>query len=189
MAKRAKARLLYPEISLSERLGALGSKAALVYTWLLPAADDQGRVEGSPRRIKTLMLPFVDDVSVGDIQEALTGLESAGMVILYADDHDRSLIQIMEWFEYQGGLRHKNPSRHRPPPGWEDQVTEKVRDDRGRFTPQTASAPEVACPECGVVGQPTKSDNVLICSACKHYVGEYNSDGSITWRWDIKPIE
>ncbi len=177
MSRRAKARLLYPEIFVSERLGALGSKGALTYTWLLAICDDQGRALASPRRIKTLVFPFVDDIAVSDIEEALKGLEKAGLIILYTGSDDRPLLQFERWFDHQGGLPFKNESILQPPPGWEeDQVSEqKARDSQGRFVPQpkgprpaTQVKGELACPSCAVIAKPIREGNLLLCSGCRY---------------------
>ena len=183
MSRRAKARLLYPEIFVSERLGGLGSKVCHIYTWLLAAADDQGRSLASPRRIKTLVLPFVDDLSADDVEEGLKRLEKVGLIILYPGSDGRPLLQFERWFDHQGGLPYKSASLLEPPPGWEeDQVSEqKARDGQGRFTRQPKARPaQEACPECGVVIEPGKSVDPLDCS-CGHHIGKSDADGRIIW--------
>ena len=52
MPRKAKARLLYPSISTSERVSNLGAKGALIYTWLLAHCDDQGRYAGGVRKVR-----------------------------------------------------------------------------------------------------------------------------------------
>ena len=140
MAGKAKARLLYSTISASERVSGLGAKGALVYTWLLAHCDDQGRFSGTPRKVKALVLPLVDEVSVDEIDTALDAMEQADLIIRYCSGVHHDLIQVTDWWEYNQGLRVVAPSRYPPPPGWQDRVTD--RDKMGRFSGSRPQRPK-----------------------------------------------
>ena len=134
MSAKAESRLIYNSISTSERVSSLGVKGALLYTWLITHCDAQGRLPGKPRIIKQLVVPFVDEITVEDVTQALESMEDKKLVTLYKDDTGRSLIQVLDWWEWQAGLRYKSASRYQAPQGWEDRVTQ--RDDDGRFAKQ-----------------------------------------------------
>lgn len=141
MPRKASARLLYPTVSISERIAELGVKGALLFTWLFAHSDDQGRYAGSTRKVKAEVVPLLEDISVDDVDKALDDMKNTDLIIRYTDDKKRELIQIVDWWEFQHGLRFKNPSRYPPPDGWQDKVTESpLRDDRGKFKSTEESA-------------------------------------------------
>jgi hypothetical protein len=136
MPRKAKARLLYSTVSTSERVAGLGVKGALIFTWLLAHCDDQGRYAGSAKRIKAEVVPMLDDISVEDVEKALEDMKKAKppLILQYSDDRYGELIQIADWWEFQNGLRFRNPSRHPPPEGWRDDVRQPpARDTEGKF--------------------------------------------------------
>lgn len=131
MSGKAESRLIYSSISTSERVSSLGVKGALLYTWLITHCDAQGRIPGKPTIIKQLVVPFIDEVTVEDITEALELMEGEKLIILYEDKKGRSLIQVTDWWDWQTGLKYKAASHYEAPEGWEDRITS--RDDGGRF--------------------------------------------------------
>ncbi len=135
MPHKARARLLYHTISTSERIAGLGVKGALIFTWLLAHADDQGRYGGSAKKVKAEVVPFIEEITLEDVEKALAGMAKAQLIIRYASG-STSLIQIADWWEFQAGLRVKYASRYPPPEGWDDQIKEPPeRNDVGRFKP------------------------------------------------------
>ena len=130
MAGKAESRLIYNSISTSERVASLGIKGALLFTWLITHCDCQGRMPGKPKVIKQQVVPFIEDITAPDIQEALSLMHNQKLIIRYVDRKERPLIQIVDWWDWQN-LKYKSPSHYDPPEGWEDRVTQ--RDDDGRF--------------------------------------------------------
>lgn len=130
MSGKAESRLIYNSISTSERVSSLGAKGALLYTWLIPHCDSQGRLQGKPKVLKQLLVPFIDEITAEDVAEALELMERERLIIRYEDDAGRPLIQIVDWWEWQTGLRYKAPSHYQAPKGWEDRVTPR---ENGRF--------------------------------------------------------
>ena len=53
------------------------------------------------------------------------------LITLYTDDKGRALIQVLDWWEWQKGLKYKATSHYQAPEGWVDKVT--PRDETGRF--------------------------------------------------------
>jgi hypothetical protein len=131
MSGKAESRLIYNSISTSERVSSLGVKGALLYTWLITHCDTQGRMPGKPVVVKQQVVPFLDDFTIEDVAQLLQLMEKEKLVILYEDNKGRSLIQIVDWWEWQTGLKYRAPSHYQAPKGWEDRIT--TRDDNGRF--------------------------------------------------------
>ena len=132
MSAKAESRLIYSTISTSERIASLGVKGALLYTWVITHCDAQGRLQGKPTVLKQLVVPFMDEIAAEDITEALELMEQQKLVTLYADETGRPLIQVLDWWEWQTGLRYWPASHYQAPDGWEDKVTS--RDEYGKFT-------------------------------------------------------
>jgi hypothetical protein len=76
----AQSRMLNKCISLSERVADLKSdQCRLLYTWIIPHADDFGLVVSSPRKIKATVFPMVD-CTAEDIGNHLEDMESHGLI-------------------------------------------------------------------------------------------------------------
>ena len=130
MSGKAESRLIYNSISTSERVASLGVKGALLYTWLIPHCDSQGRMLGKPRVVKQQVVPFLDDLTIEDVTQLLQLMEKVKLIRLYEDEKGRQLIQVEDWLDYQK-LRYMAPSHYQAPEGWEDEIT--PRDEKGRF--------------------------------------------------------
>lgn len=142
MPRKAQARMLYASISESMRIAALGVKGALTYILLIAHCDDQGRYAGNAKRVKGVVVPFFDDITEDDIEQALKQMEASRLIIRYTVNQ-MPLIQIADWWEFNQSLRFINPSRYPPPDKnlegkpWEDRVKVRppqAKDGYGRFT-------------------------------------------------------
>ena len=131
MSGKAEARLIYNSVSTSERVASLKVKGALLFTWLITHCDSQGRTPGKPKVIKQQVVPFIDEIIVEDVTEALELMKDQRLIICYEDSKGRLLIQIVDWWDWQTGLRYRGASHYEAPPNWEDRVTS--RDDSGKF--------------------------------------------------------
>ena len=131
MAGKAESRLIYNSISTSERVASLGVKGALLFTWLITHCDCQGRVQGKPIVTKQLVVPFIDEITVEDIEEALSLMVNQKLIIYYQDSKNRQLIQVVDWWDWQTGLKYKAASHYEAPPDWQDNVTQR---EKGRFS-------------------------------------------------------
>jgi len=137
MSKKARARMLASSISVSPRVNAMMLKSALIYTWLLSHADDQGRLPFNPATLKGIICPLRVDISEQDISCALAEMEERGLVETYTPEDFtwspvHELLQIKDWWDYQH-LRDPQPSKYPPPRGWRDKVGSQQRDERGRY--------------------------------------------------------
>jgi hypothetical protein len=131
MAGKAESRLIYNSISTSERVSSLGVKGALLFTWLITHCDTQGRIQGKPKVVKHLVVPLIDEITVEDVEEALELMEEQKLIQRYEDNTARPLIQVVDWWEWQKGLRYKVASHYQAPDGWIDKITN--RDGDGKF--------------------------------------------------------
>lgn len=131
MSGKAEARLIYNSISTSERVASLKVKGALLFTWLITHADSQGRMQGKPKVIKQLVVPFLDEITVEDVTECINLIKDQKLIVCYEDSKGRPLIQVADWWDWQSALRYRGASHYEAPPNWEDRVTS--RDDSGKF--------------------------------------------------------
>jgi hypothetical protein len=108
-------RLLWTGISDSKKMKAIkGEKVfrlgcRLVYTWLLPWCDDDGRMPGHPLKILANVVPN-EGFTLIEIQKILTELSRVGLIIWYSPlgpvSHplqisDDLFIQVLDWDKYQ----------------------------------------------------------------------------------------
>jgi len=137
MTRKARARMLAPSISTSERVNVLSLKAALIYTWLITHCDDQGRMGSSPGTIKGIVCPLRIDISEDDIRRVLVEMEERGLIKTYKPEDFtwspiQELLQVLDWWDYQH-LRDPQPSKYPAPRGWQDKVGTQSRDEQGRY--------------------------------------------------------
>lgn len=132
MVRRARARMIAPTISVSDRVNRIPLKAALIYTWMIPHADDQGRMNGTPEIVKAIVVPLRTDITVDDVKHAIGTLQTYGLIDWYDDNGKGDIIQLLNWWDFQA-LRNPAPSKYPPPIGWTDRVGTQKRDDFGRF--------------------------------------------------------
>lgn len=72
-------------ISTSPRLAALKNDThRLIYTWLIPFLDVEGRMEADPRIIKGYICPLLDHITLKIIDAALHDMAVADLIVLYA---------------------------------------------------------------------------------------------------------
>jgi hypothetical protein len=101
----------------------------LVYTWLLPWCDDDGRIIGEPLSILANVVPN-EGFEVGEIEKILAELDNVELIRWYSIDGER-FIQIVGWEEHQRIRKDRyKPSRY---PAWkpgDDRVTTSCQPTR-----------------------------------------------------------
>ena len=142
MSGKAESRLIYSSISTSERVSSLGVKGALLHTWLITHCDSQGRIPGTPKVIKAQIVPFLDEITIDDITLALEQMVEQNLIISYTDNRKHRLIQVVDWWDWQTGLKYRASSHYQPPDGWEDRLT--PRDEMGRFSEDNSQVSNVS---------------------------------------------
>jgi hypothetical protein len=89
--------------------GEIGEFVQLVYTLLLPYADDFGRQEGDPFTVKHKVLP-TSTRPESEFSAALARLRDAGLILWY-DSDEGQVIEIVGFDEHQVGLHKRTNSR------------------------------------------------------------------------------
>ena len=97
----AKGRMLKKEISVSKKLGALKSDSArLLYTWLIPWLDIEGRYTADPDILKGHLFPKIESMTKSKINKLLIELAKMGLIYLYKSDGEQYL-QFTKFSEMQ----------------------------------------------------------------------------------------
>jgi DnaD/phage-associated family protein len=127
-------RVLSRSISLSESMADIGDPChILIATWLIPHADDQGRMVARQRKLKAQVFPMLDAIAAVDITSALENMAEVGMVQLYTAPDGTPLLQFLSWWKWNDGQRWIYASNFPAPDGWQDRVRVNNKD-----VPQTA---------------------------------------------------
>lgn len=110
----AERRMISKVISISEKVNSLSLFGRLLYTWMIPHADDFGRLPGSPAKVRALVVPMADE-TVKDVEEALAAMHEKGLIIWYEVNGEK-FIQITNFEKHQQGLHKRTPSKFPAPP-------------------------------------------------------------------------
>lgn len=95
----AKARMLHKTISISEQVNNLPLPAQLLFTWLIPHADDEGRLKGNAKHIKVMVVPS-HDWTPTQIQSFLEEINRVGLIYYWEND-GQHYIEFPNWKNYQ----------------------------------------------------------------------------------------
>lgn len=96
---RFRIRTIKPELYRDEKIARLPIPVRYLWGGLIAHADDEGRLEGHPSAIRSLVFPF-DDLTAKKVDDWLGMLEQAGVIYRYqADDLER--IELRNWARHQ----------------------------------------------------------------------------------------
>lgn len=95
----AKARMLHKKISVSIQVNKLTLPARLLFTWMIPHADDEGKMKGDPEFIRATVVPMVK-WSFKKIREYLDEIRNNGL-IYYWQENNEWFIEFIKWSEHQ----------------------------------------------------------------------------------------
>jgi len=79
-------RSLGKRISHSKRVNKLSIRAMLLYTWLIPQYDDDGRIDGDPEDLKYNVFPRREDITVDDLVDDIEAMVALDLVTWYEVD-------------------------------------------------------------------------------------------------------
>jgi hypothetical protein len=135
----AEGRMLKKAISMSRRLADLKTDSArMLYTWIIPHLDVEGRFYANPEMIKGSVVPRVKDFDEAKIQDCLTDMANVGLIILYKIDGDLYL-QLRKFKDHQK-LRPKREAKSIIPspllPDKPRTMPAQVPDNSGSMTAQ-----------------------------------------------------
>jgi len=88
----AEGRMLKRAITTSKKLSELKTDSArLLYTWLIPFLDVEGRYYGDPAVIKGSIVPRIKDFTTEKVNECLIDIQKVGLILWYEVDGDKYL--------------------------------------------------------------------------------------------------
>jgi len=99
-SRNAKGRMVYWKISYSKQLSRCSILSKLLFTWLIPNADDLGRMEGDPEVIKGMVFPYDEKITAKQIKDSLQELAIEKLIIWY-EVEDNRYIQFPNFDNYQ----------------------------------------------------------------------------------------
>jgi len=102
----ARIRTIKPDFWSDEKIVELSFIERLAFIGLWNFADDAGRLEYSPKKLKMLIFP-ADDVNMEDV---LTCLDMSGLILTYLDNENK-YIQIKNFLKHQCGLKYQKSSK------------------------------------------------------------------------------
>lgn len=95
----AKARMLHRSISTSSQVNRLSLPARLLFTWMIPHADDDGRLKGEPEYIKATAVPMTK-WSFRRVESYLEEIKNTGLIYYWEQNSER-FIEFIKWREHQ----------------------------------------------------------------------------------------
>lgn len=114
--RNCQGRKLHWKICLSEQVADLPDPwAKLLFTWLIPTADNLGRMEAEPYQVKGLIFPYEDEMTPERIGELLQMLHDAGLIIWYRA-HRLRYLQLPRFAAYQRLVGHMRADSDYPAP-------------------------------------------------------------------------
>ena len=111
----ARGRMLSKDISLDEKVNALSDDSAqLLFTWLIPHLDCEGRTYGEAGVVKAMVVPR-HNWSNNRVEKYLTEMEKLGLIARYSLNGNRYLF-APNFDKHQVGLRKERESQSKIPP-------------------------------------------------------------------------
>jgi DNA replication protein DnaC len=110
----ANRRMIGKSISLSDQVNSMPVYGQLLFTWMVPHADDWGRMRGKPSVVKATVVPL-HDVTLEQIDECLNAMAAARLILRYVVDGEQ-FICFPKWDQHQTGLHKRVASKIPPPP-------------------------------------------------------------------------
>ena len=107
----ANRRMISKVISVSEKVNSTSIYSQLLYTWMIAHTDDFGRISGSAKKIRVMVVPFHKKTDK-DIENSLVEMENTGLILRYPTPDDPVVIQILNFEEHQSGLNKRTTSKY-----------------------------------------------------------------------------
>lgn len=93
-------RIIKESICRSDQINGLTPFEEVLFYRLMVSVDDYGRYDGRTAIIKNTLFPLKDDLSPGQIEDAMFDLECEGLVALYTVD-GRPYVRLTGWDKHQ----------------------------------------------------------------------------------------
>lgn len=91
--------MLHKSISTSSQVNRLSLPARLLFTWMIPHADDEGRLKGEPDYIKAMAVPMTK-WSFKKVKQYLDEIKTERL-IYYWEQNSEWFIEFVKWDEHQ----------------------------------------------------------------------------------------
>lgn len=129
----ARGRMINSKITRNKAINDLSDDTSrLAFTWLVTFADVDGRCNGDPALVRSLVFPRRTDVTVAQMEGYIQEWADSGLIVWYEADGD-TWIAFPSFEENQKGLdRRKEPGSDIPAPP----STDKAQSDTVPSTPQ-----------------------------------------------------
>ncbi len=127
----ANRRMISKSISISRKVNSISDFGALLFTWMIPHADDYGVLDGDEGTIKALVVPRRKQTESA-VGQALAEMQKVGLIWRYFYKN-KPYIQFINFEEHQEGL-HKRTSPKLP-------LYLDCRDDIDNFTEIPGNSP------------------------------------------------
>lgn len=112
----AEGRMLKKAISTSRRLADLQSDSArMLYTWIIPHLDIEGRFYADPEMVKGSVVPRIKSFTLSKIEECLSDMHKVGLILVYKVDGD-TYLQLRKFEDHQNLRRDKEAQSNIPAP-------------------------------------------------------------------------
>ncbi len=126
----AEGRMLKKAISTSRKLADLDTDSArLLYTWLIPFLDVEGRYFGEPDIIKGSIVPRIKDFTIEKVKECLVDIQRVKLILWYEVDGDKYL-QFICFGKHQNINRDREAKSSIPSPLDQD-ITNITQENSG----------------------------------------------------------
>ncbi|MCE5314175.1 MAG: hypothetical protein ABFD49_11840 [Armatimonadota bacterium] len=97
----ARKRMIDPSLWDDEDVGVLTDGAFRCFVALISNADDHGKIEINPRRMKGYAFRYRDDVTVDDVSEYMDELDTALRSVVFYEMDGKRYVKLMNWHKYQ----------------------------------------------------------------------------------------
>ena len=136
----ADGRMLKKKISLSRRLADLKSDSArMLYTWLIPHLDIEGRFSADPEVVKGQIVPRLKHLTPPKIEELLKDLASQELIVRYTDDGD--LFLELRHFGQEQNLRKDREKESTIPCPTKDNIIDDLDEVPGELPEDSGLTP------------------------------------------------
>lgn len=102
--------MISKSISISTKVNSISDFAALLFTWMVPHADDYGVLDGSPGTVKALVVPRRKQTEK-QVEAAIGELQKVGLIWWYMVE-GKQYIQFVSWEKHQDGLQKRTKSKY-----------------------------------------------------------------------------
>jgi hypothetical protein len=132
----ADGRILSKRISRSDKVSALSTDTArMIYSWIIPYLDVEGRMEANPRLMKSDIAPLLDHITPQVIQEILNELNNIGLIVLYLSEN-KQYLQLLKFDENQPNLRKDREKKSQIP-----KAPAKIKQEKTELRQESGESP------------------------------------------------